>query len=154
MGFFDRLFGRRNQPVGAVDVNDTHIDSQSRAVASADTDVSNTFNNRNVTYRGDLAGCHYDELLRDKQKWENWVTLCKLANYYVDKDPLFRGIIKEVYTPFTLADHWVLVGGDESIKQKYKSTTIRSGLRTSWKPYFMSIGCTVMLWFISCLMVN
>jgi hypothetical protein len=35
------------------------------------------------------------------------ITLFKLADYFVDEDPLFRGIVKEVYTPFATVDKWL-----------------------------------------------
>lgn len=37
----------------------------------------------------------------------------------MDADPIYRGIIKEVYTPFSLADGFKLVGADEKVKKKY-----------------------------------
>jgi hypothetical protein len=32
--------------------------------------------------------------------------LYELSDYFVDADPIFRGIVKGVYTPFALADDW------------------------------------------------
>ena len=120
MGIFDWF--RRQPIVAAVDVNDRDPgnDASVATAASVDIDVSGTFSNSNPTYRGDLRGFDYEKLLRDKQLWQNYVSLCKLANYYVDEDPLFRGIIKEVYTPFSCAAGWQLVGGDERIQERYQ----------------------------------
>ena len=53
---------------------------------------------------GDLASYDYDNILRDKQR--NINSLYELSDYFVDADPIFRGIIKGVYTPFALADDW------------------------------------------------
>jgi len=65
-------------------------------------DVSQTFNDRNITFTGDLKGFNYTSLLRDKQN--NINQFYQLADYWVDADPLFRGAIKEVYVPFSLID--------------------------------------------------
>lgn len=37
----------------------------------------------------------------------------------MDVDPIYRGIIKEVYTPFSIADNYRLIGANEKVKQKY-----------------------------------
>lgn len=37
----------------------------------------------------------------------------------MDADPIYRGIIKEVYTPFCTADPFRLVGANEQVKKKY-----------------------------------
>ncbi len=55
-----------------------------------------TYNDRAITYTGDLASYDYDSILRDKQG--NINSLFQLADYYVDADPIFRGIINGVYT--------------------------------------------------------
>ena len=57
-----------------------------------------TYNDKTITYSGDLASYDYDAILRDKQR--NINSLYELADYYVDADPIFRGIIKGVYVPF------------------------------------------------------
>lgn len=89
-----------------------------RAVAANnDNAVSLTFNDKNITFTGDLASYDYDSILRSKQK--NIVRLFELSDYFVDADPIYRGIIKEVYTPFSLADGFKLVGADEKVKKKY-----------------------------------
>lgn len=45
--------------------------------------------------------------------------LFELSDYFVDEDPIYRGIIKEVYTPFSIADNFKLVGANEKVKRKY-----------------------------------
>lgn len=37
----------------------------------------------------------------------------------MDADPIYRGIVKEVYTPFSVADDYRLIGASEEVKQKY-----------------------------------
>lgn len=54
-----------------------------------------TYNDKTITYSGDLASYDYDAILRDKQR--NINSLYELADYYVDADPIFRGIINGVY---------------------------------------------------------
>lgn len=53
-----------------------------------------TYNDKTITYSGDLASYDYDAILRDKQR--NINSLYELADYYVDADPIFRGIINGV----------------------------------------------------------
>ena len=45
-----------------------------------------TYNDRVITYTGDLASYDYDSILRDKQG--NINSLFQLADYYVDADPM------------------------------------------------------------------
>ena len=75
-----------------------------------------TYNDKTITYSGDLASYDYDAILRDKQR--NINSLYELADYYVDADPIFRGIIKGVYVPFSLSDDYRLVGANEQTKAK------------------------------------
>ena len=63
-----------------------------------------TYNDKSITFTGDLASYDYDSILRDKQRYVN--SLYELSDYFVDADPIYRGIIKGVYTPFALADDW------------------------------------------------
>lgn len=63
-----------------------------------------TYNDKSITYTGDLASYDYDNILRDKQR--NINSLFELSDYYVDADPIYRGIIKGVYVPFSIADDW------------------------------------------------
>lgn len=37
----------------------------------------------------------------------------------MDADPIYRGIIKEVYAPFSTSDKYRLIGANEKVKQKY-----------------------------------
>ena len=63
-----------------------------------------TYNDKSITFTGDLASYDYDSILRDKQRYVS--SLYELSDYFVDADPIYRGIIKGVYTPFALADDW------------------------------------------------
>lgn len=65
-------------------------------------------------------------MLRDKQK--NIIRFYELADYYVDKDPIIRGIIRGVYTAFSVSD-WKLIGTNEKTKEKYQAYYDRIGLR-------------------------
>lgn len=65
-----------------------------------------TFNNSNITYNGELAGLDYTSILRNTQDFNNIQSLFAIADYYTNAEPLFRGIIKEVYTPFSVSENW------------------------------------------------
>lgn len=117
MGLFDRWFGRpvvSPPPTNASDKNTYPTDI---AVGAQDDSVTITFNDKNITFSGSLAEYDYDKILRDKQA--NIVKLFELSDYFVDEDPIYRGIIKEVYTPFSIADDYKLVGANEKVKKKY-----------------------------------
>lgn len=78
---------------------------QEIAVGAKDTSSSTmTYNDKAITYSGDIASYDYDRILRDKQR--NINSLYELSDYYVDADPIYRGIIKGVYVPFSIADDW------------------------------------------------
>ena len=87
------------------------------AVGAKGDDVTITFNDRNITFSGDLAAYDYNQILRDKQR--NIYRLFEQSDYFVDADPIYRGIIKEVYAPFSTADKYRLIGANEKVKQKY-----------------------------------
>lgn len=86
-------------------------------VGAKGDDITITFNDKNITFSGDLATFDYDQILRNKQL--NIYRLFELSDYFVDEDPIYRGIIKEVYTPFSTYDKYRLVGANEKVKQKY-----------------------------------
>lgn len=96
MAFWDRwIHGRAKSPPGGEPLT---------GAKKKDPAAVATFNDKNITYSGDLASYDYDSILRDKQR--NIVQLYELSDYFVDSDPIFRGIIKHVYTPFSLADDY------------------------------------------------
>jgi hypothetical protein len=77
-----------------------------------------TYNDKSITFSGDLADYDYNAILRDKQR--NIVKLFELSDYFTDADPIYRGIIKGVYTPFALHSPYRLVGASEKTKDKYE----------------------------------
>lgn len=93
-----------------------------------------TFDNKNITFTGDLTTYDYDSILRNKQN--NINQLYELADYYVDKDPVFRGIIKGVYTPFSITDKWRLIGTSEDTKKKYEEYYERINLTKLMRSIF------------------
>lgn len=114
MGLLD--FIRRNN--NAPPVAPPEQPSQTKyAVGAKGDNVTITFNNRNITFTGDLTDFDYNAILRDKQT--NIYKLFQLSDYFVDADPIYRGIIKEVYSPFSMADKYRLIGANEKVKQKY-----------------------------------
>ncbi len=93
-----------------------------------------TYNDKTITYSGDLASYDYDAILRDKQR--NINSLYELADYYVDADPIFRGIINGVYVPFSLSDDFRLVGANEQTKAKYLEYYDRIHLKDRMRSIF------------------
>lgn len=116
MGFWNRLFGQRNVP-NAREPTNTNVNLESVAVAAKDDGGVMTFNNKSITFTGDLTNYDYASILRDKQR--NITSLYELADYYTDADPIYRGIIKGVYVPFSLSAEYRLIGANEKTKAKY-----------------------------------
>lgn len=122
MGIFD-WFARRPQPLAEAK---QMTGANNLAVAAKDGEETTvTFNNRNITYSGEIGELDYTAILRDKQNYNNIQSLFSLSDYYTDAEPLIRGIIKEVYTPFSLSQDWKLIGGDakkrKQLEEYYKS---------------------------------
>lgn len=102
--------------------------------AKGDTSSTMTYNDKAITYSGDIASYDYDSILRDKQG--NITRLYELADYFVDSDPIFRGIIYGVYTPFALNGDFRLVGVNEQVKAKYLDYYDRIHLRDRMRSIF------------------
>lgn len=69
MGFFDKWFTRQTIPMTA---QATPPQKTETSVAAKDDEaVTVTFNNKNITYNGELAGLDYNAILRDKQNYNN-----------------------------------------------------------------------------------
>lgn len=130
MGFRD-WFGQRRQPEQKEPAR--NVDT---AVCAENEDaVTLTFNDKNITYSGDLSTYDYNKIQRNKQ--DNIVSLYELSDYYVDVDPIYRGIIKEVYTPFSIADDFRLIGANEKVKQKYMDYYRRINLKDKMSSIFL-----------------
>lgn len=115
MGIFDRWL---NKPVKTISAPSVQPQTETSVAAKEDENVTVTFNNKNFTYNGELAGLDYNAILRDKQNYNNIQSLFSLSDYYTDAEPLIRGIIKEVYTPFSLSEDWKQIGGDKNKKKQ------------------------------------
>jgi hypothetical protein len=106
-----------------------------------------TYNDKNITFAGDLADYDYGAILRDKQR--NINRLFELADYFVDADPIFRGIIKGVYTPFALHSPYRLVGASEKTKEKfeayYERIHLHDRMRSIYYQYFKYGNCYIYL---------
>jgi len=76
-----------------------------------------TYENKDATFRGELKNYNYNNILKDKQTHIN--KLYELANYYVDADSIFSGIVKRVLVPFSLSGGYKLKGSSEATKQKF-----------------------------------
>lgn len=100
------------------DVNKQNIETEIAWGAKVqDKSQIATYDNKSITYRGEIRGFDYDKILRDKQKYI--YDLYALSDYFVDKDQIYRGIIKNVYVPFSLSSGWKLTGSNEKTKTKY-----------------------------------
>lgn len=96
----------RNTPTGSKDDYDTSPYYQA-------------YNNQNITFGGELKGYDYDAILRNKQA--NIYELFRLADYYVDADPIVHGIVHHVYLPYTLSTPYVLRNANEKTKKIYEA---------------------------------
>ena len=130
MGLRDWFFPRRQASESASAAPEIAI-----AADWNQMDVGQTFNDRNITYTGDLKGFQYTQMLRDKQN--NINKFYALADYWVDADPLFRGAIREVYVPFSLIDDYRLVGGSAQARAKYMEYFHRIGLWDKLESFFL-----------------
>ena len=129
MNWIDRIRGRA-QPRAEPEAKPAAV----MAVGAKDDASTMTYNDKTITYSGDLASYDYDAILRDKQRSIN--SLYKLADYYVDADPIFRGIINGVYVPFSLSDDFRLVGASEQTKAKYLEYYDRIHLKDRMRSIF------------------
>lgn len=93
-----------------------------------------TYDDKNITFRGEISTYDYDAILREKQK--RIIELFELSDYFVDADPIFRGIVKGVYTPFSIANGYRLVGASEQTKQKYEEYYDRIHLKDKMRSIF------------------
>ena len=139
MGWFDNVrkavFGAggapspvESQPVGQMAVG--FLDD-----GTTDVKSFQTFNNNNITFTGNLVGFDYTSILRDKQK--NINDLYKLSDYYYDADPIYGGIIKHVYVPFSMITPYRLVGADDKTILKYEDYYKRINLRDKMESIFL-----------------
>lgn len=95
----------------AVAVDNSILDTEGKLIQ--------TFSNDKITFNGSIVGYDYTSILRDKQA--NINRLYELSDYFVDSDPIFRGIILNVYTPYASSSPWELIGADARTKEKYEA---------------------------------
>lgn len=130
MAFWDRF--RTRQSTAALSPPEKQEVS---AAVGPSAEVSLTFSDRDITFKGCLAGYDYRAILRNKQR--HILQLYELSDYYCDADPVFRGIIKEVYTPFSIADGFRLVGANERVKKRYLDYYEHIGFRKFMEDVFL-----------------
>jgi len=75
------------------------------------------YESRDTTFKGELKGYNYNNILKDKQS--NINKLYELANFYIDADEIISSLVKRVLTPFSTSCGWKLKGTNQSVKQKY-----------------------------------
>ena len=122
MGWFDRF--RRSSPSTAKS-NPVREEITAERVVPKEQ-LLNTYDNRNITFTGEIVDYDYAAILQNKQL--NINKLYELADYFVDADPIVRGIIKGVYATFSVTP-WKLIGESEKVKQKYEEYYARIHLR-------------------------
>jgi len=76
-----------------------------------------SYENKNITFQGEVKGYDYETLLKDKQK--NIYKFYELSDYFCDEDSLYGGIIKRVLSPFSVSSGFKLKGVSEKVKQRY-----------------------------------
>lgn len=86
-----------------------------------------SFDNSNITYRGDLNGFRYDHILRDKQR--HIFDLYQLADYYADADEIVHGILRHILVPYSICSPWVLTGVNEKTRKLYEEKYAAMNLR-------------------------
>lgn len=94
-----------------------------------------TFSDSTITFSGSLVGYNYTNILRDKQK--NIVDLYRLSDYYYDADPIYGGIIKHVYVPFSMITPYRLIGVNDKTISKYEEYYDRINLRDKMESIFL-----------------
>lgn len=71
MGIWDRLFGRKPGAQTPPEAEPVRSAIEVGAKIETETDNFTTFNDRNITFTGELAGYDYTAILRDKQNVSN-----------------------------------------------------------------------------------
>lgn len=118
MGLFDRL---RSRTTSRGSTQPSPAEKKSKVVVGAESperDILAPYYNGNITFNGSLSGYNYNSILRDKQG--HITDLYKIADYYVDADPVIHGIVKHVYLPYTFSSPWVLHCESEKTKAIYE----------------------------------
>ncbi len=73
--------------------------------------------------------------MRDKQK--NIKTLFELSDYFCDADPIYRGIIRSVLTPFSVARGYKLTGASKRTREQYEAYFSRINLQDKlWSIFY------------------
>lgn len=85
--------------------------------ASLDDDVTMTYADKDITFKGDLQTYDYNAILKNKQS--SIYQIYQLSDYFLDAEELYGAALKMVYVPFSLTDGWFLTGGEERVRNKY-----------------------------------
>lgn len=131
MAWLDRFFRRRPSPVPPDDTR-----SVTASALDSKGDTSHTYDDKNITFSGELANYDYESILRDKQ--HNIVRLYELADFFCDSEPIVFGIIKGVYTPFSISK-WRLITNDEKTRKKYEDYYARINLQDRIASIFLQL---------------
>ena len=104
-----------------------------------------TFENKDATFRGELKNYNYNNILKDKQS--NIYKIYELANYFVDADSIYSGILKRVLVPFSLSCGYKLKGVSETVKKKYmahyEKTAFLDAARSIFYELYLFANCYI-----------
>lgn len=146
MSWLDRF--RRQQVAETVPVIEQKTKSAVGAAPNEGEDIVQTFDNSNITYRGELTGFKYNQILRDKQRFIR--DLYALAEYYRDADDIVHGMIKHVFVPYSICSPWQLLNVSEKTRnlyeQKYKQIKLREKMSSIFLQYW-TYGNVVVYYF-------
>lgn len=161
MGWLSNIF-RRAPEVSAAAVNEITADSEEAergmkrmkiknaigAMPDEAEDSVQTFDNSNITYRGELSGFLYSRILRDKQTHIR--DLYALAEYYRDADDIVHGMIKHVYVPYSTCSSWQLLNVGEKTRalyeKKYRQMKLKEKMSSIFLQYW-TYGNVVVYYF-------
>ena len=133
MGIFD-IF-RRPKEVPSVVSDGTEQRMNGEVAFDPNAAPTITFNNPVIQSRGFVRNrISYETILSNKELYI--YDQFAQSDYYVDADPIYRGLIKQVYTPFSIADPWKLIGANEEVKQKYEKYYEKIRLREKMESIF------------------
>lgn len=128
------LLWRRDKPVVPAARDRPAVCVSAQDEIREDMKAGLTYDNSNVTRGGIAPWFDFYGILMNKQ--ERIYDLYALADYFVDADPIFRGIIKGVYTPFSVSE-WRLKGANDRVKEKYEEYYERIHLRDKmWSIFY------------------
>lgn len=136
MGLFDRF--RRTQSLPPPSSEQKQVNGAAAVVIDQPQNYVSVFNNKNITAQGCVTGYDYDKLLRNKQV--NIQRFFELADYYIDADEIYRGIIHHVYVPYACSSRWILNNASQKTcklyQRAYEQLHLNEKMQSIFTQYF------------------